>query len=234
MTQANSNEFQYSSLFRAVGYALLALSLIDIINILFPLRFTNPAWEFQVASVLVERSAVPLLGFALVLFGEKRSRIFNVLSKVCLVIGILFLLLLPLSISAAWRIDRQTNQQLVQQTTQLQNLKSKLNQATTSQEIKNALSSVNLQANTSDLKNLQQAKNQLLGRIATTEKQVQAQATTKLNSNSTLNKNSIKSGLGATIVGACFLTLWRITNQRPKIDSRKKMRLDSNLPLANE
>lgn len=234
MTQANSNEFQYGSLFRVVGYALLALSLIDIINILSPLRFTDPAWEFQVVSALVERSPVPLLGFALVLFGEQRSRIFNILSKACLVIGILFLLLLPLSISAAWRIEQQTNQQLVQQTTQLQNLKSKLNQATTSQEIKNALSSVNLQTNTSDLKNLQQVKKQLLGRIATSEKQVQAQATNRLNSNSTLNKNSIKSGLGAFIVGACFLTLWRITNQMLKINSRRKTRLDSNIPLVNE
>lgn len=233
MTQAHSNDFGYVSLFRIVGYALLALSLVDIINIFSPLRFTDPAWEFQVISALVERSPVPLIGVVLVFAGEKRFRIFNFLSKACLVAGILFLLLLPLSISSAWRIDQQANQQLVQQTTQLQNIKSKLNQATTPQELSNVLASMNLRVNPSQIKNIEQVKNQLLGRITTTEKQVQAQAANELNNNSTVNKNAVKSAIGALITGVCFLVIWRKTNQ-PRINSKRRMRIDSNLPLVSE
>jgi membrane-bound ClpP family serine protease len=57
------------------------------------------------ASNLVERSPVPLIGLVLVLVGEKNFLIFQFLSKACLVVGVLFLLLLPLFISSTWRIQ---------------------------------------------------------------------------------------------------------------------------------
>ena len=89
MTQANSNEeFWFSPLLRIAGYVLLALSLLDIISIFILPGFTNPAWEFQMASHLVERSPVPLIGLVFLLIGEKNFKIFKFLSRAALIAGI--------------------------------------------------------------------------------------------------------------------------------------------------
>lgn len=95
MKQSNSNEWSFGPLFRIAGYALLVLSLLDLIEMFVPLRFTDPAWEFQLVNNLVERVPVPLLGLVLVLVGEQSFRIFKFLSWACLVVGLLFLLVVP-------------------------------------------------------------------------------------------------------------------------------------------
>ena len=129
MTKANSNEWWFAPLFRVVGYALLALSLFDVIDIFIPALFTNPAWEFQMVRSLVERVPVPLLGAVLVFSGEKSLKIFKVLSWVCLLVGVLFFLLVPLGISASLRLNSQSAQELntrvTQQANQLQQLQVK-------------------------------------------------------------------------------------------------------------
>ena len=134
MTQSNSNELWFGPLFRIAGYALLVLSVFDIIEIFVPLRFEDPVWEFQMARSLVERAPVPLLGLVLVLAGEKSKRIFKFLSWASLVVGVLFILLVPLGVSSSVRIDQQNQQQLTsqlnQQTTQIQQLRNVVSKAT--------------------------------------------------------------------------------------------------------
>lgn len=233
MTQANNNETWLFPLFRVAGYALLALSLLDIINILIPPGFTNPAWEFQLVGNLVERSPVPLLGIVLVLVGENNFRIFQFLSRASLVAGILFLLLLPLAINSVWRIEQQSNQQLIQQTAQLQYFRSQISQATTAQQINDVLTRLNPQANTPEIKNPQQFKDQLLEKIATAEKRMKTQAANENNSNFNLNKSAVKSSLGSLISGAFFLMIWRKTAE--VINSQKRrMRINGSLTPINE
>lgn len=232
MTQANEHESPFAPFFLSAGCALLALSLLDIVNIFVPLRFTDPAWEFQLVSSLVERSPVPLLGVMLVLVGVKNLRIFQFLSKACLVVGILFLLLLPLLISSVWRIQQQSNQQIVQQTTGLQKLKNQLNQAKTDRDINNVLTRLNPQGNTPQIKNPQQVRNQILERIAVTQKRVEAQAANQRSINLNLFRNAFKSGFGALIVGIWFLTVWR---RATKLIRSKKQNVSpsSKLPIVN-
>lgn len=226
MTKSNNNESWFAPLFRLVGYGLLALSLFDIIDIFVPSLFTNPAWEFQVVRNLVDRVPVPLLGAVLVFAGEKSLRIFKFLSWACLVAGLLFILLIPLGLSASVRIDQQSSQQLSaqvnQQTTQLQQLEAVLNKATTPAEIQSILTRLNPQGGVVSAQNLPQVKTQLLSRIAEGQRQIKTQAANnRANAQRLLVKNAIKSLLGALVSGTIFIMLWRQTNRALKANRQR-------------
>lgn len=218
MAQVNSNEAWFGPLFRLAGYGLLALSVLDIIDSFVPLRFTNPAWELQLVSGLVERVPVPLLGLVLVLVGENSSRVFRFLSWACLVVSILFFLLFPLTISSAWRIEQQNrqqvNQQVEQQAAQLQQVRNLLSKANTEQQINQVLARINPQGRLPANSNPQEVKSRLLAQIAQGEKQLKQQAQTNLGGRSTaLIKNAVKLALGALISGIIFLVIWRKTSR---------------------
>ena len=221
MTKANSNEWWFAPLFRVVGYALLALSLFDVIDIFIPALFTNPAWEFQMVRSLVERVPVPLLGAVLVFSGEKSLKIFKVLSWVCLLVGVLFFLLVPLGISASLRLNSQSAQELntrvTQQANQLQQLQGVLNTATTPAQIQSVLTRLNPQAGTVPTQNVAQLKTQLLAKIVEGQNQLKAQAATnRANAERLLLKNTVKSVLGALVSGTIFTILWRQTTKALK------------------
>lgn len=213
LMKSKISEWWSNPIFRVVGYALLALSFFDIVNIFVPARFGDPVWEFQIATNLVERVPVPLLGLVLVFGGEASLRIFRLLSWACLVAGLLFLLLVPLSISSAWRINQQNQQQfttqLTRQTAQVERLKAQLNKATTAQELSNVLTRLNPQSRIPPINNPQQVKNQLLAEISQAEGRVQTKAeASRANANLLLLKNATKAILGALVSGFVFLSIW--------------------------
>jgi hypothetical protein len=234
MTQANSEEFWFSPLLRIAGYVLLALSLLDIISIFIPPGFTNPAWEFQMASHLVERSPVPLIGLVFLLIGEKNFKVFKFLSRAALVAGILFFLLLPLIVSSAWRIHEGGDRQIVQQSAQLQYIKQQLSQAQTDREITDTLSRMKLQIDAPKAQNPQQLKTQILAGITKAEQKFQAQAAKDTGKSISLTKNVIKTGAGTLIAGAFFIMVWRGTTNTVKDSKKKKTKVSNNLPLVNE
>lgn len=214
MTQLNNNEWWFSSLFRLAGYGLLALSLFNIVDIFIPPRFTDPVWEFQMGRNLVESAPVSLLGLVLVLSAEKSFRFFKFLSGACLVVGVLFLLLLPLGVSCTWRLDQQNKLKLTQQAAQLQQLKDQVSKATTAQEIGNILTRLSPQSRPPEINNPQQLKSKLLSEIAQAEKKVNAQAEANIaNTRLLLVKNALKWNLGALVCGVVFLSIWRSTSR---------------------
>ncbi|WP_235107363.1 HpsJ family protein [Acaryochloris sp. 'Moss Beach'] len=75
-TSAPPSKNQWLSTFvlRIAGYALLLLTLVDTLAILIPPQLLDPAWELETIGSLVERSPVPLIGFALVASGGRRFR----------------------------------------------------------------------------------------------------------------------------------------------------------------
>ncbi len=226
MTKANNNEWWFAPLFRIVGYALLALSFLDIIDVFVPALFTNPAWEFQMVRSLVERVPVPLLGAVLVFSGEKSLKVFKFLSWACIVVGLLFFLLVPLGINASWRLDTQSAQELntrvTQQANQLQQLEGVLNKATTPAEIQSVLTRLNPQAGAVPTQNVDQLKTQLLTRIADGKRQLQTQAANnRSNAQRLLLKNTIKSVLGALVSGTIFILIWRQTNKALKANRQR-------------
>jgi hypothetical protein len=226
VTKANGNEWWFAPLFRVVGYALLALSLFDVIDIFVPALFTNPAWEFQMVRSLVERVPVPLLGAVLVFSGEKSLKIFRVLSWACLLVGILFFLLVPLGISASLRLDNQSAQELntrvTQQANQLQQLQGVLNTATTPAQIQSVLTRINPQAGAVPTQNVAQLKTQLLAKIVEGQNQLKAQAaTSRANAQRQLLKNTVKSVLSALVSGTIFVILWQHTTKALKANRQR-------------
>lgn len=227
MTQLNSNEWWFFPLFRVAGYALLALSLIDIIYIFVPPRFTDPAWEFQMAVNLVERAPVPLLGLVLVFSSEKNSQILKFLSWASLVVGVLFVLLVPFGISSSVRLDQQNqfriSAQLNQQAAPVKQLKDQLTKATTDNDVEQVLRSLNPQAPVQNINNPQQVKSRLLAEIAQAEKKANAQVeANRTNARQPLIKNAIKSLLGAAVSGAVFLLIWSQTSKILKVNRQRR------------
>lgn len=212
MTQLNSNEWWFSPLFRIAGYGLLVLALFDIVDIFTPPLFSNPAWEFQMIRNLVERVPVPLLGVVLVFSSETNFRNFKFLSWACLVVGVLFLLLLPIGISSTWRLDQQQSEisnQIDQRTAQVQQLKGQLNKATTAQELQQVLTNLNPQASPPQINNPEAVKSRLLSQLGQAQGKLADQAQQNRSSRQSLVKTAIKSNLAALVCGTVFINLWR-------------------------
>lgn len=205
-----------------VGYGLLALALFDYIDILIPLNLTNPVWEFQTIGALVEHAAIPLLGLMLIFYrregylGGLEKKLLGFLSWVSLLVGLLYLLMLPLAVADTWRIyhanKAEIAAQVSQQTQKFQQLKGQLNQAKTDEQLEQLLARLTPQRRAPQIKNPQTFKTQLLSKISQSEWNVQAQAyTVKATHTQLLIKNSVKWNLGALVVGVLFLWIWYLT-----------------------
>lgn len=223
MAQFTSNEAQSTFLLRVAGYSLFLLGLFDCIYIFIPANFTNSAWEFQMIGQIVERVPVPLLGLVLIFYGDDSSRsrleeiVLKFLSWLALLLGLLFLLLIPLGIVNTWRIDNQNTAQINNQASarmsQLQQIESKLNNAKTQDEFKQLFSSINSQGLAPKLANPGEYKKQLFLELAKAKKTVENQATaTKANTRLALLKNSVKWNLGALVSGFAFVWMWHATS----------------------
>jgi hypothetical protein len=217
----NQSEWSSRSLFRWAGYGLLALAVFDVINILIPPRLMNPTWEFQAIGALVERVPVPLLGLVLIFYeganlrGKVEKTILKVLSWASLLIGVLYLLLIPLALGNTWRINNQNNAQVVAQSSQrlsqVQQIKSQLNNATP-QELNNLLSRLNSQGRAPNIGNSGELKNQLVSEIAQAEKNLKTQSeAAQASARLALLKNSVKWNLGALVSGVLFIHVWYAT-----------------------
>lgn len=207
------------TILRVVGYGLLVLAVFDVVEILTPPSFMNPVWEFQTLGGLVEHVPVPLIGMALVFYGEMYARnkreilILKGLSWLTLVFAIIFILLVPLGIIDSVRINKQTTAQIgiisEQQVSKAEQLEKNLN-AATPQQIENFLKSrgQSLQ-NTSP----EQAKSQLLTQVGKAEAEIKTKAeTTESSQKLALLKSSVKWNLGALVSGTIFFMFWRLTS----------------------
>ncbi len=216
---------------RWIGYGLLIFFLIDSLTILIPPQFTNAAWEIQAVGNLVDRVVVPLLGLALVFFGEYFDRgklepiVLKILSWLCLLLALLFFLMAPLSGISAVRINSQTsevaNQQLAQQISNLDNIERQINQGTPEQlkalaqqlkrpEIQEQLKAQGIDVNLDDP---QQLKSVFLERVRGRKAQLQTQVDTALSGRTAnLVKSAVKWALGALIASALFFLLWKSTD----------------------
>ncbi|BAY90418.1 MULTISPECIES: HpsJ-like protein, cyanoexosortase A-associated [unclassified Tolypothrix] len=221
------NQFEdeyWNSIFnlRVVGYILLLLAAIDVVNIFLPWHFTNAVWEFQMLGALVEHAPLPLIALILVFFGERVYRdkreiyLLKILSWSALLAGIGFILLLPLGIHNTLRINNQNliqiNNQSSQQITQIRQAKSLLNQAKNTEDINKIFKSLNPQKNTPELQEPQKLKNELLLQMGQLETKISNQAkAAKNNTYDDLIRNSVKWNLGALICAFAFVWMWYAT-----------------------
>ena len=214
-------EQQTSLLVRWLGYGLLLSALVDYIFIIVPPQFTNPLWEFQTIGALVEHAAIPLLGLIFVFYRHKgyilkrEKNLLRFLSWLSLVVGLLYLLMLPLGIADTWRIyhasNAQITAQLSQQSQQFQKIKGQLDEATTHEQLKQLVASLNPQGSL-QINDPQAFKDQFLAEISQAQQNLQVQAdSVRTNESQTLIKNSLKWNLGALIAGGLFILIWRLT-----------------------
>ena len=206
-----------------IGYGLLLLALFDYAYILYSPRFTNPTWELQTIGALVEHVVVPLLGLMFVFYRHEgtiskwEKKILAALSWFSLLVGVLYLLMLPLAVLDTWRLyqfdNTQISAQISQQSQQLQPIKEKLSQAKTDAQIEKLLTSLAPQGSTPKIKSAQAVKDQLLTQIAQTERNMQAEAErVRGDRRQTLLKNSVKWALGALVSGTLFIAIWHLTD----------------------
>ncbi len=204
-------------LFRLVGYGLLILTLFDVISAFIPPQFSNPGWQFQTAGGFVERSAVPLIGFAMVFYGNNEARkkrellALKALSWISLLTGVFYLVLLViLFITFPGLNDRgqeQINAQYNPEITKLQQIQAQVEKAPAAQI--EALMKSNKAAGTDP----QIFKSKLLQDAATAEKNLKDRASiTKSSQKTALIKNSVKWGLGALVSAVLFIRIWAATN----------------------
>jgi hypothetical protein len=219
-------------LWRLVGYALLFLFVIDMLEILIPPNFLNPEWEFNALGEIIERIPVPLLAFLLIFYGgqylrQKWEQLFlSFASWLTLIIGIFFLFALPLGIINTFRIDIQTQQSITDRTNQrlevLQAVENNLAEVKNTEEMQVLMTQLN-RANTpifDEQEQLEQAKSNLQDLINNNREELKTQAKiTKTQTRNSLIKRSVKWNLGTLISGILFIMFWKMTKWARDYDS---------------
>ncbi|BAY96827.1 hypothetical protein NIES37_07640 [Tolypothrix tenuis PCC 7101] len=201
-----------TKLFRTVGYSILVLVFIDLIDIFVPLNFMNPVWELQMMGALVDLVIITLIGLVLVFSGKLEKRLkwefpfLLWLSRLSLLVGLLYLLLIPLGINntiSLYNVNIEVlNQDYSQQVLLNSNWKQHIGPASAS-EWNNLLEHQNMQeVKTQTLVEVNQKQNH-------PDKKLPA---TNFSRNFKLLKSSVKFNLGALVAAALFITIWKETS----------------------
>jgi hypothetical protein len=204
---------------RSLGYGLLILSVFDWVAMFIPSNFFNPAWELHTIGAIVERVPVPLIGLALVFYGELHSRnrwefpALKLLSWLTLLLAVLFILMIPLGAVNTIRLNKENVAQInnisTQQISRAEQLHKQLSQATPEQ-LDDLLKS---RGGSLYGKKPEEIKDQLLSQVSQAKAQIkdQAEATQSLRGLS-LIKTSTKWILGALVSAVLFFGFWKGTD----------------------
>jgi len=248
-----------SALLNHIGYAALLFSIVDYAAILIPFRFTNPNWELEVIKQLINQVIVLLVAFGLVFYrpmtiSRKLTKYFlRFLSWLCLLIGVFYLLLLPLAMVDVGKIG------LIQQN----NVNSRLNQqlkvstAVTKQVSRLGITEQELQVWAREVQLTPQSiakdraanislQNSILTQLTTLREAAQTQAKQTLEAAQKQNlKDTISIILRGIISGVAFIWMWYLTGwARQRISKKPRRRktfsqqtteqLDQNISLEQE
>ncbi|WP_353932502.1 HpsJ family protein [Okeanomitos corallinicola TIOX110] len=216
--------------FRLLGYALLIFSVIDYLAILIPPQLTNPSWEFQAISRMVDHVWSILLGLTFIFLYSKGNiikpreiTILKSLSWIALLVGIFYLLMLPLGINNSLTLYRSLNNQFInqqgQQQEQLQQVNERLKATNSLQELNTLARVLNIPAENIASQSTQELKTKLSQQIqkAADNSTATAKATKKSQVNS-LIKNAVRINLGAILSAVFLIAIWNMTRWIRVID----------------
>ncbi|MBD2395567.1 hypothetical protein H6G11_15060 [Cyanobacterium aponinum FACHB-4101] len=219
-------------LWRLIGYGFLVLFALDVVAIVVPPNFLNPQWEFQILGEIVERVAIPFIALLLIFFGGNYLRkgweylVLTSLSWLSLIVGVLFILAVPLGVINTIRIDTQATTRLTEQTNQrleiLKQVETKLKDVNSREEMQVLISQLS-NNNAPIIENDQQlteAKQRLGEFITSSRNQLSTQTDLANNQRrKSLIKQSVKWNLGALISGILFVMTWQMTKwARQKVE----------------
>lgn len=140
MKTLNSNQFSplIAQILKLVGLILVVAFLLDFIVLLFPFRLQDKGWQVSFVTQIVDRGTIPMVGLAFLLVGywinnsdsnspNSWKSWLNLRSWALLIssiLGLIFLLLIPLHINnvlqARTQAFQRINQEVTQAETQLQ------------------------------------------------------------------------------------------------------------------
>jgi hypothetical protein len=234
ISSENENTWQLP-LIRSIGYGLLAFAAVDLVAIFLPPSFGDAQWEFATLGDVVERVPVPLLGLVLTFWGgEDRRRIWELwflklASWATLLVGLLFLALIALGLSATLRINNINNVQIDNQyreavnqakatRTQVNRVKERVNTAKP-EDLQKFLRQLDERGLTQGVQSTQELRARLVDEVKVAEEKLNKQEidvkrnaevfrSTKLKA---LLKSSLKWNLGALLASFLFVTVWRHT-----------------------
>ncbi|UWU49498.1 hypothetical protein APLC1_4354 [Limnospira platensis C1] len=160
-----------------------------------------------------------------IFFGERNLRgrfeepLLMFMSWFSLLLGVLFILMVPLGIFNTLRIEQQSSEQIdsqvEQRITDIQTVQQQLEQTTSEDQMRELISRLDTQGRSPDIQNREQVnqiKEELSGFLSTTAQRTQIEAEqTRRNRRITLFKNSVKWNIGALVSGVLFVTIWRGT-----------------------
>jgi hypothetical protein len=122
-----------------IGYGFLGLTLFDHINIIYPVKISEPGWIVETLGQLSERIPTLWIGLLLVFFrreGYTRKwevGLLKILSWLSLLLGIIYLLMIPMLIGNTARvyrlIDTQIDARSSEQAKRLERAKEQVNAA---------------------------------------------------------------------------------------------------------
>lgn len=208
-----------SIILRILGYGLLGLALFDWIEILSANDLRNFVSQFQVAGEIIERVPVPLIGMGLIFAGglDNRSRleiaILNLLSSLSLLLGILFILLVPLGIFNTIQINSASivsiNIQYEQKLSQANDFEKQVREAPP-ERVQDIFKS---QGRPTDGKNPQELKDKILSEVSQSKKELKTQADlTKSKQMKDRLRKSVKWSLAGLLSGVLFISIWKYTD----------------------
>jgi hypothetical protein len=223
----NTSTLWTLALIRVIGYVFLAFFVFDFVDTLIPLRLTNPNWEFQTFGALVEKVPVLFLAYAMIYlgrnFGRKRLEQFllSVITWLALILGLVYLLMIPISIINTNRLLTLNHQQTLQldiQIAQVKKAQTNLKTTKTQSELQQILSR-DLGNNSAipKLENPEQVKtlkNRLSTVISDGELKLKEQAQSLKDVRLELFKKSVKWNLGSLVSAALLFYIWKAVKSK--------------------
>lgn len=225
-----AQEEQTNSLFLLswLGYVLLFGSALDYLIILYPLQLTNPSWELQTFTQMVNNAWALLLAILLI-FLPKRASISRLELQFLSLIrwglflgGVLFILLIPLGILNTQRIREtrvaELNRQQTVRTEELNNLQQAIESGQLSRvQLRRIATAFNLQATPNETP----LRERLLEKVAEQKQQLRENITTRKNSRSRqLLGQAVRINSQALFIGAFLLRAWWEVRWLKKIQKR--------------
>jgi hypothetical protein len=223
----NTSTLWTLALIRVIGYVFLTLFLFDFFDTLIPLRLTNPTWEFQTFGALVEKVPVLFLAYAMIYlgrnFGRKRLEqlLLSLITWLALILGLVYLLMIPISIINTNRLLTLNHQQTLQldiQIAQVKKAQTNLQTTNTQSELQQILSR-DLGNNSAipKLENPEQVKtlkNRLSTVISDGELKLKEQAQSLKDVRLELFKKSVKWNLGSLVSAALLFYIWKAAKSK--------------------
>jgi hypothetical protein len=223
----NTSTLWTLALIRVIGYVFLAFFLFDFADTLIPLRLTNPTWEFQTFGALVEKVPVLFLAYAMIYLGRNFGRkpleqfLLSLITWLALILGLVYLLMIPISIINTNRLLTLNHQQTLQldiQIAQVKKAQTNLKTTNTQSELQQILSR-DLGNNSAipKLENPEQVKtlkNRLSTVISDGELKLKEQAQSLKDVRLELFKKSVKWNLGSLVSAALLFYIWKAAKSK--------------------